>query len=374
MSLRASEIPLKGAREKSVLAVLGAGCWGTTLASLQAENFDQVNLFTPEDDVCEEISRSRTNTRYLDDLVIPESVTAYTDIQDACTGASVIVLAVPSHVVREVARGLMGMSLDQAAVVIATKGLETNTGKLSLEVWREEAATSGRKGPRDAMVLSGPNLAREIGRGVPAVSVLAGLCTNELASTRGLLSHRLLTLFCHHDPLGVQAAGALKNVYAVGCGIASGLSWGDNLMGAIIWRGLEETASFAEALGGHPSSMMTPAGIGDFVTTCTSPLSRNHDLGRILAGSGGPAEGVRGVREGAQTAQEASRRAHALGLELTLLEAVWSVMTGAEGPRAIMEAACHPGPPEGRAEGRTRFGSAHQRMSALGLRPGVVPE
>lgn len=373
MSGRTCEFP-PDAQSRGRLAVLGAGCWGTTLASLEADNFEEVNLFTPEEDVCEEIARSHTNGRYLDDFVIPANVTACTSLEYACAGASVIILAVPSQVVREVARGLKEMPLDQASVVIATKGLEMNTGKLSLEVWREEAATSGRKGARDAMALSGPNLAREISRGLPAVSVLAGQDAHELASAQKRLSHRLLTLFSHRDPLGVQAAGALKNVYAVGCGIASGLSWGDNLRGAIIWRGLEETASFAEALGGHPSSIMTPAGIGDFVTTCTSPLSRNHDLGRILAGSGGPAEGVRGVREGAQTAQEALRRARTLGLELALLEAVWSVMTGTEGPRAIMDAACDPGACDGRGEGRGRLHGAHQRISARGLKPGVVPE
>lgn len=322
------------------LAVIGAGCWGTTLAALQSCNFSRVNIFTKEADACEEIARFHTNESYLDDFIIPRNVLPTTSLERALDGASVVVVAVPSHAVREVARNIKSISAERLPTVLATKGLEANTGLVSLEVWRQEVGYSARRGPRDAMVLSGPNLAREISRGLPAVSVLAGQDQVLVWRTARKLSQPLLSLVSYHDPLGVQASGALKNVYAIGCGMARGLGWGDNVTAAIIWRGLEETALFAEAMGGDPAVITTPAGLGDFIATCISPLSRNYDLGRSIAGAGKVNEEIRGVREGAQTAQEALRRSRSLGLKLDLLEAVWSVIAGAGQPKAVLAAAC----------------------------------
>lgn len=352
---------------REVLAVIGAGCWGTTLAALQADNFDRVNLYTPEVDCCEEIARYGTNERYLDDFRLPPNVVPTTVLERALDGASAALVAVPSHAARDVASAMKGLFADRLPVVLATKGLEMNTGLLSLEVWRQEMGPAGRRGSRDAMVLSGPNLAREICSGMPAVSLLAGTDPAEVKRHAQRLSHPLLALRPYHDPLGAQTAGALKNVYAVGCGLARGLGWGENVMGTMIWRGLEETSGFAAAVGGDPAVVMTPAGIGDFVATCTSPLSRNHDLGLVLAGEAGTREDVRGVREGAQTAQEALRRSRGLGLELKLLEAVWSVMAGVEQPRAVLNAACSPAQPVPGVRARR----SEQRPPALGFVPGV---
>jgi glycerol-3-phosphate dehydrogenase (NAD(P)+) len=359
------------------LAVIGAGCWGTTLAALQADNFSRVNLYTPERDVCEEIARFHSNERYIDDFLIPANVMPTTSLERALDRASMALVVVPSHAVRAVARDFKGLFADRLPVVLATKGLEKSTGLLSLEVWRQETGPAGRRGGRDPMVLSGPNLAAEICRGMPAVSMVAGQDASLVRRTVAMLSHPLLSLIAHHDPLGAQAAGALKNVYAVGCGIARGLGWGDNVMATLVWRGLEETARFVEKIGGDPAVMLTPAGVGDFVATCGSPLSRNHDLGRIIACYSQANEEVRGVREGAQTAQEALRRCWALGLELQLLKTVWSVMSGLEQPRAIIEAACGALRPEADAAGlRNHTRRAEPWAPGLGLRPemGVASE
>lgn len=357
--------------EDRVLAAIGAGCWGTTLASLQADNFERVNLYTPEVDTCEEIARFQTNERYLDGVRLPRNVFVTTSLERALDGASMVVVAVPSHVTRGVARDLRGLFVDRLAVVLATKGLEQNTGLVSLEVWRQENPPGGRRGSRDAMVLSGPNPAREICAGMPAVSLLAGHDAAAVKHAAALLTHPLLTLMAYHDPLGAQVAGSLKNVYAVGCGIARGLGWGDNAMATLVWRGLTETAAFAQAMGGDPGVAMTPAGIGDFIATCNSPLSRNHDLGRIIAGREDDNEEVRGVREGAKTAQEALRRSRALGLELRLLEAVWSVMAGVEPPRVILEDASSVPSREHDAGEQRPFAKLAEHWPAFGLRPGM---
>lgn len=320
------------------LAVIGGGSWGTTLAVLQADNFRRVNLCVGKKETLEEIAKFHTNERYAGENRIPENVFATTILERALDGASMAVVAVPSHAVREVATSFKGIFADRLPVVIATKGLERGTGLLSIEVWRREMAVAGRRVSNDPMVLSGPNLARELLAGSPAVSLLAGVNPALLHRAATALTHRLLSLVMHDDPVGAQVSGALKNVYAIACGIARGLCWGDNAAAAIIWRGLSETATFARAVGGNESIVATPAGIGDFVATCTSPLSRNHDLGRRFATGRGD-DTVEGVAEGASTVGEAVRRSRALGLELPLLAAVGSVLGAGSAPEAILEAA-----------------------------------
>lgn len=333
-----SERSRKNTGGRGALAVIGAGSWGTTLAAVEACNFERVNLYTPEPDVCEELLRFGSNERYLDEYRMPRNVLPFGVLEHAVEGAELVLVAVPSSAIRQVTRALKPLVAERVPVVLATKGLETGSGLLSIEVWRQELLTSQRRGARDAMALSGPNLASELRGGHPAVSLLAGTDPQVTRAVAGRMGNPLLSLVLYHDPIGAQAAGALKNVYAVACGIAKGLEWGDNVLGALIWRGLAETSVFAGAIGGDPAVALTPAGVGDFVATCCSPLSRNHDLGRTLAGMAPGAE-VRGVREGAQTAREAARRARSLSLELPLLEAVWSVMEGAERPEAILNAA-----------------------------------
>lgn len=359
------------------LAVIGAGCWGTALAAVEAENFSHVTLFTPEVDVCEEIAAHRTNSRYLDDFLLPSNIHPTSSLTEAIAEASMLIIVVPSHAIRAVAKQLKEVLPEGLDVVIATKGLEQNTGLLSLEVWREEFPASHlhprQRGDREPMVLSGPNLAREICAGMPAISLLAGtdVATTKRVATR--LTHPLLAVMPYHDPIGVQVAGALKNVYAVGCGIASALDWGDNATAALMWRGLNEIAEFAQSAGGDPAVVMTPAGIGDFVATCSSPLSRNHDLGRVIAGGADENEEIRGVREGAQTAQEALRRSRAMGLDLKLLEAVWSVMAGAENPRFILQVACS-AEPVGAPVANGALSKIASGLPAFGFKAGVLPE
>ncbi len=324
-------------------AVLGGGAWGTALACVEASGFARVNLFTLETAAAEEITRFRRNSRYLDDAPVPWRVFATTSLERALAGVDCVIVAVPSHASREVARRTLELIGHQVPVILATKGMEHGTGLLSLEVWRREIAALGgnhRSRHRDPLVLSGPNLAREIARGMPAVSCLAGTDAARVRSAIELLEREGFTLVACGDPLGVQAAGALKNVYAIGCGLGKALGWGDNVMAAMVWRGLEETGRFAGALGGEPSTVTTPAGVGDFLATCTSPLSRNHDLGRALGGLRGQDEGVRGVREGARTAGEALRRARGLRVDMPLLEAVSSVLDGVRKPEAVLAAAC----------------------------------
>ncbi|MBN2168996.1 MAG: NAD(P)H-dependent glycerol-3-phosphate dehydrogenase [Actinobacteria bacterium] len=324
------------------LAVIGGGSWGTTLAALLAGNFDRVNLCEKDEDVCRDIVENRENSKYLDDFKIPDNILPTSSAEIALEGASIILVATPSYASREVASSISGIVADNQPVVIATKGLEGNTGLLNVEVWREELEAAGHKNLIDPLVLSGPTLAREICSGLPSVCVLAGRDMDIVGNVKTRFTNPLLSIMEWGDPLGVQAAAALKNVYAVACGLASGMYWGDNVVGAIIWRGMEESARFISALGGDPAVVSTPAGIGDLVATCISPKSRNHHLGRMIAGKDLDDESVRGVTEGAHTAQEATRRCRSLGIKLELLDSIWLLLSGKSQPRDVLNAVFSP--------------------------------
>lgn len=328
--------------QEEILAVIGGGSWGTTLASLLACNFSRVNLCDKDAELCAEISEKHRNTKYLDDFEIPENIFPTTSIETALEGASIILIVTPSYAFREVASVACRLTQDNQPVVIATKGLEGNTGLLSIEVWREEQEAAGQKRYLDPLVLSGPTLARELCSGEPSVCVLAGQDLELVKAVKNKFMNPLLGITEWGDPLGVQAAAALKNVYAVACGLASGKSWGDNVTGSIIWRASVESATFIEALGGDPGVMSTPAGIGDMVATCISPKSRNHHLGRMIAGKDLDDNSVRGVTEGAHTAQEAMRRCRALELKLDLLESIWMMLSGKSQPRDVLNAVFAP--------------------------------
>ncbi|MBN1289545.1 MAG: NAD(P)H-dependent glycerol-3-phosphate dehydrogenase, partial [Actinobacteria bacterium] len=324
-----------------ILAVIGGGSWGTTLAALLAGNFDKVNLCEKDEEVCRDIVENHENSKYLDDFKIPANIVPTTSAETALEGASIVLVATPSYASREVASGISGIVAENQPIVIATKGLEGNTGLLNVEVWREELAAAGH-GRIDPLVLSGPTLAREICSGLPSVCVLAGRDTDVVGTVKSRFTNPLLSITEWSDPLGVQAAAALKNVYAVACGLASGMYWGDNVVGSIIWRGMEESSRFIGALGGDPAVMSTPAGIGDLVATCISPKSRNHHLGRMIAGKDLDDESVRGVTEGAHTAQEAARRCRSLGIKLELLDSIWLLLSGKSQPRDVLNAVFSP--------------------------------
>jgi len=331
---------------KGTLAVIGAGAWGTTLASMQAQTWERINLLTDMPHVCEEIIRFRSNEGHIDDLKVPWNIFPTTSLERALDHSQALIVAVPSNAIRSVAREVISHNED-LPVVIATKGLEKGTGLCAIEVWFEEmkipltGSRLGRKSstlPGNVMVLSGPNLAKEIARGMPAVSVIAGFDEFNVMKAKKYLENFKFSLFEWHDPIGVQICGALKNVYAVGCGIATGLGMGDNAVASIIWRGLLESGKFIETLGGDPAVLLTPAGAGDFVATCTSEKSRNFALGMRIAKAS--SNQPKGVTEGAHTAQEALRRARSLSLKLGLLAEIWSVMAGFSHPQAILEASC----------------------------------
>lgn len=284
------------------VCVVGAGSWGTTVAMLVAENAD-VTLWARDAELAARLDAERENARYLPGIRVPDRVRATHDLPSACVGADAVVIGVPSHGFRDVLRAAADSIGPDTPVVSLSKGVEQGTDLRMTQVVAD-VLTSHR--PDRIGVLTGPNLAREVAEGQPTASVVA-IADDEAARTlQQLFMTRTFRVYTNPDVVGCEIAGALKNVVAIGAGIAAGLGYGDNTKAALITRGLAELARLGAALGGDPLTFSGLAGMGDLVATCTSDKSRNRhvgvELGRgrtlddVLAEMNMVAEGVKSTR------------------------------------------------------------------------------
>lgn len=301
------------------VTVLGAGSWGTALAILLARNGHNVVLYGRESENLAQIGSLRENIRYLPGFVLPENITLAPS-KDALEPSDFWVMAVPSHAVREMSHALVGVA---PAVVMASKGLEGGSGKLLLDVCAE-IAPDARLG-----VLSGPNLAVEIVRGIPTAAVSASRDLDLAEKVRQAFMCRSYRVYVSDDVVGVELAGALKNVLAIGAGISDGLGYGDNTKGALLARGLGEMTALGEAMGGKHRTFMGIAGVGDLFATAVSNLSRNYRVGKMV-GEGLPLpdalERIGQVAEGVSTAEIAPMLARRNQVQLPVFEAIEAVL------------------------------------------------
>ncbi|HMI92005.1 MAG TPA: NAD(P)H-dependent glycerol-3-phosphate dehydrogenase, partial [Polyangiales bacterium] len=259
------------------VAVIGSGSWGTTLAKVAGENGRKVLLWARRPELCEEINRTRRNQSYLPDIALPPSLEATPDLERVCASAKLLVVVVPSHGMREIAYAL-GNHLDGEHVIVhATKGIERESFKRMSEVLREETCV------RKIGVLSGPNLARELALGQPAGTLIASRYAEVFARCQQVFGNGYFRVYASQDVIGAEVGGAFKNVVALAAGVASGLGLGDNSKALLITRGLAEMAKLGMAMGGELVTFAGMAGIGDLIATCSSTLSRNHQVGERLA-------------------------------------------------------------------------------------------
>ncbi len=265
----------------TTIAVLGAGSWGTTLANLLACKGHEVRLWAYEPEVVETVNRDRENALFLPGVPLSAKVRAFGDAREAVAGAEVIVSAPPSHAVRSVVRALDGAIPPGTLVVSATKGIETDTLALMSEVFAE-CLPSVR-----FAVLSGPSFAAEVCQGQPTAVVAAAGDLETARAVQSVFATSAFRVYSNLDVVGVELAGALKNVIAVAAGIAEGLGIGHNPRAALITRGLAEITRLGVAMGADPLTFAGLAGMGDLVLTTTGSLSRNRALG--VAHGGGPA-------------------------------------------------------------------------------------
>ncbi len=319
------------------IAVIGAGSWGTTVASLAAVNADAV-LWARDPAVAEEVDTEHQNSHYLPDITLPESLRATSDLIEACTGADVIVMGVPSHGMRgvlETAASAIGPSVP---VLSLSKGVEQGTSLRMTEVIADVLA--GHRTDRIG-VLTGPNLAREVALGQPTASVVAIEDAAVAAQLQGLFMTATFRMYTNPDVVGCEIAGALKNVIALAAGIAHGLGYGDNTKAALITRGLAELARLGQALGGDPMTFSGLAGMGDLVATCTSEKSRNRTVG-VALGQGRKLEDIvaemKMVAEGVKSTEAVLALASAQRVEMPIAEQVGAVLYDGRTPAEIVPA------------------------------------
>lgn len=258
------------------IAVLGAGSWATTFAHVLAAGGAEVRMWARRPEIAEEISEYGTNEAYMPGLRLPEAVTASADTAAVLTGAQGVVLAVPAQTLRTNLQ--QWPALPSVPVLSLIKGIELGTNERISSV----IAEAGGVDPAQIAVLSGPNLAAEIAQRQPCAAVVAGADQRVAEDVAHWCRAPFFRTYVSGDVVGVELAGAMKNVIATAVGAAAGLDYGDNTRASLITRGLAEMARLGTALGAQPETFAGLAGMGDLVATCASPLSRNFRLGFAL--------------------------------------------------------------------------------------------
>ena len=310
------------------VTVLGAGSWGTTIASLLADRA-KTTIWARSADVAEEISVRRTNATYLGDYQLPVGLRSTASLADALSGTELVVVALPSHGVRATLVAAGGAVPRGVPVLSLSKGLEEMTAARISEVVAE-CWPGHRVG-----VLTGPNLAAEVCAGQPTASVIAFEDEQLAAEVRDLFVTEVLRIYTNPDVVGCEIAGVVKNVMAIASGMAIGLGFGDNTRAALITRALAELTRLGVALGGEPQTFAGLAGLGDLVATCTSAKSRNFSVGLALGEGSSLLEAVgrtRMVAEGVKSCRPVVELAHRLGVEVPVAEQVDAVCHGGRSP------------------------------------------
>lgn len=321
---------------KPAIAVLGAGAWGTALSVLLARNGYPVRLWGNDRAHVERLARERVNAAGLPGVVLPAEIELHADLRDVASGASGLLVAVPSHAFRQTLASTHPHVKPGVALAWATKGLEPGGGRLLSEIAEDEF---GRGAP--LAVVSGPTFAIEIARGLPAALTVASRDSRAAEQVAGWLRNDRVRIYTSDDVAGVQLGGAIKNVIAIAAGISDGLGFGANARAALITRGLAELARLGVALGGRAETFMGLAGAGDLILTCTDNTSRNRRVGLglgqgrklkdIIAEVGQEAEGV-------ATARELYALARKTGVEMPITEQVYRVLYEGLSPQAAVEA------------------------------------
>ena len=323
------------------IGVIGAGSWGTTLANLLATKGLEANLWVFEEDLCEAIRKTGENSIYLPGFRLHDNVHAHNTLEAVVRDCRLLVMVVPSHVYRSVVVKMLPHLREDAVVVSATKGIENETLLTMSGIWKELLPPESRI---RELCLSGPSFAKEVMQNIPTAVTLAGDDIETTREVQRVLATNRFRIYTSLDKIGVELAGASKNVIALAAGVCDGLGFGYNTRAALITRGLAEISRLGVKLGAHPLTFSGLAGIGDLLLTCTGDLSRNRTVGFQL-GQGKKIEdilgGMRMVAEGVITAKSIQFLAKRMEVEMPISEQVYQVLYGGKDPlkavRDLME-------------------------------------
>lgn len=304
------------------VAVLGSGAWGTALAVSFAPRH-QVTLWARDAQRVEAMRASRQNQRYLPDIILPAELGLSSDLDEALAGAELVIVAVPVSALRSTLQQIAKLPVP-VPVVWACKGFESGTSQLPHQIVTDTLPASFPRG-----VLSGPSFAQEVARSLPTALTLASSDGEFAQGTAKALHHSRLRIYSSTDVVGVEIGGAIKNVLAIAAGICDGMKMGLNARAALLTRGLAEMTRLGMQMGGHAETLGGLSGVGDLILTCTGDLSRNRQVGMLLAQRKSlPAilDELGHVAEGVYTAREVHRVARQHDVEMPICEAVYRVL------------------------------------------------
>ncbi|MGL4209173.1 MAG: NAD(P)H-dependent glycerol-3-phosphate dehydrogenase [Candidatus Adiutrix sp.] len=318
------------------LTIIGAGSWGTALAAHAARQGLAVTIWARNPQVAHQINHLRCNTAFLPDLTLPTNITAVSDLALALKGQKVIIIVVPSHVMREIVTKIKPFLEKNAIIISASKGIEDETSATMVSILEDQLP------PEHALhigAISGPSFAREVALGLPTAVTLAMGNHSVAKAMQAYLSSPTFRIYTSSDLIGVELGGALKNIYAIATGICDGFNLGMNARAAMLPRALAEMTRMATTLGANPLTLMGLSGMGDLILTATGDLSRNRKVGLRL-GSGEPLNNIlntgREVAEGIRNARSVYNMSLRYNVNMPMAREVYRVLYENKKPRQGM--------------------------------------
>ncbi|MBU2497884.1 MAG: NAD(P)-dependent glycerol-3-phosphate dehydrogenase [Proteobacteria bacterium] len=315
------------------IGVIGAGGWGTALANLLAEKGRKVDLWVREEDVFQQIKEGRVNATFLPDVKLVPRLNPVRSFEEALSEKDVMLMAVPSHVYREVLEGLKPFLSPGMTILSATKGIENDTLKTMSQV---AESLLPKEYTERVSALAGPSFAKEVAMKYPTAVTIACRDIQHAERLQRLFSTDAFRAYSTDDLIGVELSGALKNVIAIAAGIVDGLGLGHNVRAALITRGLAEMSRLGVAMGAKPLTFAGLAGLGDLVLTCTGDLSRNRTVG-LKIGKGMKLQEIVSkmnmVAEGVKTSMAAHKLAQARGVDMPIIHQVYEILYLGKDPK-----------------------------------------
>ncbi len=318
------------------VVVVGSGSWGTALAIKSVLAGNTTTLYCRRPEFADQLAKDLENKEYLPGVTLPNELVYSSDLATCIKGADIILMVTPSVHVRTSLESIKPYAHKEQSYILCSKGVERTTGKLLTTVMREVLGTVGC----NLAVLSGPNHAEEIGRDLPAASVLSTEDLDVATMLQKALCSQNFRIYANTDITGVELAGATKNIIALAAGIVDGLKLGDNCKALLLTRGLHEMTRFGVALGADISTFSGLSGIGDLIVTCTSMHSRNRRAG-ILIGQGysieETQEKIEMVVEGITATEAVYKIAKELNVEMPITECIYKVVEGQIDPKTAVK-------------------------------------
>jgi glycerol-3-phosphate dehydrogenase (NAD(P)+) len=307
------------------VAVLGGGSFGTVLANIAASNGNNVALWVRDSEQALRINSEGANSTYHPELQLSPNIEASENLEDVVRGSDIVLIATPSIIFENIVQRITPMVESKACIISCTKGIKLNPFRSMSDIISMNIGTN----TNSIGVLSGPNLAREIAENKVAGTVIASTNDDLILTVKNALSSESFKVYSSNDIQGVELAGALKNIYAIICGMADSLEVGENAVGLILTRSMAEMSRFAVAKGANPITFLGLAGMGDLVATCTSNLSRNFQLGKHL-GLGltleNAKEKVGQVAEGVRTLEVIKEESTSLNINMPLVDSLHDII------------------------------------------------